>query len=342
MNRKEFLHHSLLTATGCFLAPGILNKSPIVLGHGAKKYQLRTDWCRADPENHPVNDAHEMVIDQKGFLYLLTNETRNNIIVFNKDGRVVDSWGHEFPGAHGLSIHNENGTEYLYITDTSKHEVYKTDLKGRIHMTISCPEYPELYSSKDEFVPTETAIADNGAIYIADGYGKDYILQFNANGQFIQSFGGRGAAAGNLLNAHGVCIDRRNPSRHLLWVSSRQEQAFKVFTLGGHHQFTVPLPGAWVCRPVIQGKYLYAAVLQSDNRQWQESGFITILDENHHVVSNPGGTDPGKDAANPLPMYQTIKAFKYPHDVCVDNDDNLYVAQWNSGKVYPYLLEPVL
>ena len=40
-------------------------------------------------------------------------------------------------------------------------------------------------------------------------------------------------------------------------------------------------------------------------------------------------------------MYQTIKAFKYPHDVCIDDDENIYVAQWNSEKVYPYKLEPI-
>lgn len=340
MDRKEFLQNALLAASGCLLVPGAFNKTPVLLGHGIKKYQLHTNWCKADPANHPVNDAHEMVIDQNGFLYLLTNDTRNNILIFNKDGNVVKSWGHEFPGAHGLSIHNENGTEYLYITDTTKHEVYKTDLNGRVIMTIGIPESTGLYSNSDEFIPTETAIADNGDIYIADGYGKDYILQFSADGKFIRSFGGRGSAPGNLLNAHGVCIDRRNPAQHLLWASSRQEQAFKVFALDGKHLFTIPLPGAWICRPVIQGKYLYAAVLQSDARQGQESGFITILDEQHKNISNPGGTDPVDPSRTTSPMYQTIKAFKYPHDVCVDKDENLYVAQWNSGKVYPYLLEP--
>jgi hypothetical protein len=35
-------------------------------------------------------------------------------------------------------------------------------------------------------------------------------------------------------------------------------------------------------------------------------------------------------------MAQAEKLFIHPHDVCVDRDDNLYVAQWSSGKVYPY------
>jgi hypothetical protein len=27
--------------------------------------------------------------------------------------------------------------------------------------------------------------------------------------------------------------------------------------------------------------------------------------------------------------------------VCIDDEENLYVAQWNSGRVYPYKLSPV-
>jgi hypothetical protein len=40
-------------------------------------------------------------------------------------------------------------------------------------------------------------------------------------------------------------------------------------------------------------------------------------------------------------MFQTNKIFQYPHDVCIDDEENMYVAQWNSGKEYPYKLEPV-
>jgi peptidylamidoglycolate lyase len=34
--------------------------------------------------------------------------------------------------------------------------------------------------------------------------------------------------------------------------------------------------------------------------------------------------------------------FVYPHDVCIDDEESLYVAQWNSAKVYPYKLTPVV
>ena len=55
---------------------------------------------------------------------------------------------------------------------------------------------------------------------------------------------------------------------------------------------TIPLPGAWVCRPVIKGDYLYAAVLQTNARLDEKSGFVLILDKNYKVVSNLGGNLP--------------------------------------------------
>jgi hypothetical protein len=95
-------------------------------------------------------------------------------------------------------------------------------------------------------------------------------------------------------------------------------------------------------RPVIHGDYLYAAVLQTNANQGKQSGWVTVLDKDFKVVSNLGGSEPSYVEAKIQEMYQTVKAFSYPHDVCIDDEENMYVAQWNSGKVYPYKLTPVV
>ena len=208
-------------------------------------------------------------------------------------------------------------------------------------MTLDYPKETGLYTKSEEYIPTETAIAPNGDIYVADGYGKDYIFQYDAQGRYIRHFGGRGDDAKNLLNAHGLCLDLRDEANPNLVVCSRQQNAFKRYDLRGKYLETIALPGAWVCRPVIKGEYLYAAVLQSNSRQWEQSGFVTILDRQNKVVSNLAGSEPAYKNGHLDEMYQTIKAFQYPHDVCVDDEENIYVAQWNSGKTHPYKLEPV-
>ena len=37
-------------------------------------------------------------------------------------------------------------------------------------------------------------------------------------------------------------------------------------------------------------------------------------------------------------MQERDKIFVHPHDVCIDRDGNIYVAQWTSVRGYPYKL----
>ncbi|HEY0900193.1 MAG TPA: 6-bladed beta-propeller [Sphingobacteriaceae bacterium] len=340
MDRRKFIGHASVGLAGLWSLPALASGEKEVFGHNDKKYRIDTKWSRADVARYPVNDCHEMVQDSKGRIILLTNETRNNVLVYDRSGKILTSWGTSYPGAHGLTLFNENGKDVLFICDNNRHQVIKTTIDGKELMVLDYPRESGVYEKAEEYVPTETAIAPNGDIYVADGYGKDYIIQYDSRGKYIRHFGGRGQQDRQLVNAHGVCIDSRN-GEPVLMVTSRMQNAFKRFKLNGDYIDTIALPGAWVCRPVVHGNYLYAAVLQSESLQGKQSGFITILDKNNKVISNPGGTQPEYESGKLKAMTQEEKIFQYPHDVCVDNDENLYVAQWNSGKVYPYKLTPV-
>jgi peptidylamidoglycolate lyase len=337
MNRKNFMQHTALASAGLIITDGLFarEKKKAVYGHNHMRYHMDNTWGNLNPVTHPVNDCHEMVQDKKGRILLLTNETKNNVLMYNTSGRLLEYWGHEFPGAHGLTITSENGTEFLFITDTVKHQVYKTTMVGAILMTIDCPMETGLYQKKDQFVPTETTVAENGDFFIADGYGLQYILHYSADGKLLSYFGGKGTEAKNLDNAHGICIDKRHGAPSLL-ITDRTRHCFKRFDMDGNLLEVISLPGACVCRPVIKNEHLYAAVLRSPDLDTPGSGFVTILDKDNKVVSNLGGTEPVYKDDVLQPMSQAEKIFLNPHDVCVDNDDNIYVAQWASGKVYPY------
>ena len=325
------------------LSPSLLteNNDDAILGHNNKRYKLNTSWSQVNASEYPVKDCHEMVQDKARRIILLTNETKNNVLIYDKSGKLLSSWGTEYPGAHGLTLFNENGPDVLFISDNSRHQVIKTTVDGKVLFALDYPKETGQYTKPEEYVPTETAIAPNGDIYVADGYGKDFIIQYDSSGKYIRHFGGRGTGNEHLLNAHGICVDKRNPSKPTLIVTSRQQNAFKRYTMDGNYIDTIPLPGAWVCRPVIKGNYLYAAVLKSNKKPNEKSGFVLILDKNFKVVSSLGGNLPDYHQKVPAEMYQTNNVFQYPHDVCVDDEENLYVAQWNSGQVYPYKLSPV-
>jgi len=343
MHRRKFIQNTSAATASLFMAPTILTKmkDDTILGQNNKRYRLNNQWSQLDFNRYPVKDCHEMVQDAQGRILLLTNETKNNVIIYDKKGKLITTWGNEYPGAHGLTLFNENGQQVLFICDNNRHQVIKTTLEGRVLLTLDYPKETGQYTKPEEYIPTETTIAPNGDIYVADGYGKDFVIQYDYKGNYIRHFGGRGDKDENLLNAHGITIDNRHPGGPFLIVTSRQQNAFKRYRMDGRYLSTIPLPGAWVCRPVINGDYLYAAVLQSSNAVGKQSGFVTILDKDFKCVSNLGGSEPVYTDGKLQEMQQTVKAFQYPHDVCIDDEQNLYIAQWNSGHVYPYKLEPI-
>jgi len=336
MERRIFIKQTTVFSAGFFIAKDLLAKNDgPVYGHNGMRYRMDNTWAKADPLKNPVNDCHEMIQDAKGRILLLTNETKNNVLIFNKSGKLLDTWGHDFPGGHGCTLVNENGAEFLFITDIVKHQVYKTTLDGRILMTMDVPLETGVYKKAEEFVPTETTIDTNGDIFIADGYGAQYITHFDKNGKLINFWGGRGDGDEHFDNAHGILIDRRGETPTLL-ITDRTRHCFKRFSMDGKLLDMIKLPGACVCRPVIKGDHLFAAVLRSPDLSKADSGFVTILDKDNKVVSNLGGTEPLYKDGELQPMAQADAIFRNPHDVCVDDDGNLYVAQWASGKVYPY------
>jgi peptidylamidoglycolate lyase len=336
MKRRNFVKSSTLSAFGLIITKDLFSNSKApVYGHNEMTYTLNTQWGALNPEKTPVNDCHEMVQDAKGRILLLTNETKNNVIIYNKSGSYIESWGTQFPGAHGLTIQNTEKEDFLFITDTAKHQVYKTTIDGKILLTIDAPADIPVYQKKEAFVPTETAVLENGEFYIADGYGAQHILHYDEKGVLKNSFGGKGEGDQFLDNAHGICIDYRKTTPTLI-ITDRTRNAFKRFSLDGKLMEIIHLPGACVCRPVIKGDYLYAAVLRSPSLSEADSGFVTILNKENKVVSNLGGSAPKYENGKLNPLSQTEKIFKNPHDVCVDDEGSIYVAQWASGKVYPY------
>lgn len=332
MKRRTFLQTTTLAGLGALAG---FDADPTI-GHGNFRYRINSRWCRADRNIHPVKNCHEMVFDKSGRIFMTTDDTRNNILVFNKDGNVLDAWGKEYPGAHGLTYHDENGAEMLFIADYERHQVIKTTLSGEVVRTFDWPADSGKYKDASEFRPTETAIGPNGDVFVADGYGKDYIVHYDPKGNVKNVFGGPML----LKNAHGVALDTRDAQKPALLVTSRAENKLKRFSLDGAWLETIDLPGAYICRPVVQGENVYFAVLISELPWDSGSGFVCILDKNNRVVSAPGASTPRYSADGSLkPLYQTVRVFKHPHDVLIDPDGHIYVAQWNSGGVYPVRLE---
>ena len=349
MNRRNFLQSTTQLAAGAVVLPHFYigkakpKLSDEVIGHGKFKYRVHKAWGDLDPAKTPVTNCHEMVMDAKGRLIMVGDNTQNNILIYDKSGKLLDAWGTTYKGGHGLTLWNAGGEEFLFICDTTG-RVIKTTLDGKELMVVEHPSKYGAYEEGQKFHPTETAIGPNGDIYIADGYGSNCILQFSQKGEFIRKIGKYGDGDDQFKTVHGVCIDTRDKNNPTLLATSRSHNAFKRFTLGGTYLSTIFLPGAFVCRPVIDDDMLYAGVCWSRLKylnRTPNSGFVTILDKKNKVVSNPGGTKPKYRKGKLQLMLQDQPIFKHCHDVCIDEDKNIYVCQWNADKTYPVKLERV-
>jgi len=348
---------SALAATWTQPLEAAVAADELILGHGDFRYLVIKDWVSPNQgRHHPILNCHEMVQVADGRLFMIGDHWDHQMLVFNPEGKILESWGAQWPGGHGLSLARENGEEFLFITDSGLWKtgglsyrqtgrVTKVDLSGREILSISHPMSVGAYEPEMVFNPTETAIAPNGDIFVVDGYGSQFVLHYNARGQFIKRFGGKDGvpAEQRLNNAHGIALDERGGKPTLL-VTSRADQSFRRFSLEGQYLESIAVPGAMVCRPVISGQHLYAGVCWSKTPQinalpQNPSGFTVILDAQQRVVSAPGGSAPVYDNGQLKPLQQAQRVFDHGHDVCVLDNGDLIVCQWNANQTYPIKLQ---
>lgn len=103
MKRRDFVKTSGVTASVAALSVQPFNiiqarnLSEEVLGLGKFKYRVHKKWGTLDPSKTPVKNCHEMVMDKKGRLIMITDEVKNNILIYDKNNRVVSNPGGTAP-----------------------------------------------------------------------------------------------------------------------------------------------------------------------------------------------------------------------------------------------------
>ena len=325
---------TLLLAAG-FLRCAFAAESA-VLGQGDFRYRAVDGWAREALSKVKIKNGHGLAIDGAGRMFFLTDDPQNNVIILNATGELLETWTARMPGAHGLTRIVENGKENLFLTDTALHEVRKLTLKGEELLHLPWPEKSGLYATAAEYRPSKVLLSPKGGeFYVFDGYGKDFVHHYAADGALIRSWGGSLGEGENQLahfGPHGGVVDTRDPQHPVILVCMSDKQEVKRFTLDGKFIDKFAMPGGNPRDAVLFGGFVFIPHLGD---QWPKDknapGFVSVLDRNNRVISNIGGTPPVYDAAGVLqPMSSTGAPFIHPHGVAVDAAGNLYVAQFSS------------
>lgn len=331
MNFRAFLLGSLLLSSASVMAhdgEGEIHSakatapitSPVQTGQGDLKYTTVPGWGKI-PGNDYIGSTHGgIVVDKTGKVYVST-DGKNNLVVYSEDGKFIRSFGPETRRLHGMNIVEQDGVEYIFAAAMGK--VHKIGLDGKIVMSLDGSKQ-EGHAWKKA---TAIAVAPNGDIFVADGYGSSLIFKYDKTGKFIKKIGIKGSKDGEFKTSHGLAVDNRNPEKPLLLVADRENRRIQILDLDGNFIKVSTTGLRRPCALSIWGDYVAVAELQ---------GRVVILDKNFQVVSkigdNPNKKLWAKFPAKPEEWEGGI--FTAPHGVSFDAKGNLYVMDWNKfGRV---------
>ncbi|MFO0878578.1 MAG: peptidase [Gemmataceae bacterium] len=341
MQRREFLSRSLATMLATGVAPLALTAreksgtKPAVIGKGEHTYECDHHWGQL-PSSIRWQTTHGTAVDAAGLVYITHQgygkDVMDTVVVFDPKGKYVRSFGKEWHGGgHGIDIRKEGGEEFIYLSHMSGNgPVAKTTLEGKLIWKKGAPAEAKVYTNPGSYRPTNVAFATDGGYYVADGYGANYIHQFDKDDKWVRSWGGTGDKAGQMRTPHGIWLDNRPGRTPSIVVADRANARLQYFSLEGKHLGFVKevlfpahfdIRGEVLMVPDLHARVSLfdkenkALVHLGDDPEWRKKVLAGFK-----VRSQPADWKDGK--------------FVHPHDACFDADGNIFVAEWvQTGRV---------
>jgi hypothetical protein len=289
--------------------------------------------------------THNVAVDPDNNLYVIHEGKANltdhpSIFVFDSAGKFIRAFGEQFQGGgHGLEVHVENGTPYLYVAAYQQvKSIAKLTLDGEIVWQQYAPTQSGHYASgeasnprklwgRDRFMPTNFAFLPGGDFLLADGYGSYFIHRYDADGNWLSSFGGVGKGEGSFNLPHGLWVDTRKGAEPGIMVADRANNQLQLLSIEGEYERTIGgfgLPANIdTSSELMLVPELVARVSLLDR---QYNTVATIGDDRERILADKkesGGFSIRTDESR----WEQGK-FVHPHDACFDREGNIYVAEW--------------
>jgi hypothetical protein len=294
------------------------------------KFTVVPNYFPAQPDSKMLGPTHGgAAVDRAGNVYVST-DTERGILVFGPDGKYLRCFGPSL--IHGLHLQRERDGEFLYAARPSAHEVQKIKTDGTAVWTMTYPTESGKYTKADEFNPTNVVALPDGTIFIADGYGKNWIHKYDADRKFVKSFGGQGASPaeeGKFNRCHGLAVDRRG-EKPLLVVCNRESGRVEHWDTDGNFVKVLAKDLRMPAAAHVNREFIAVAEL---------GGRVTIIDKEGKIAAQVGDNPDATQRAN-FGLEQakwTDGVCNSPHAVAFDRQGNLVVAEWSKfGRVQKF------
>ena len=194
-----------------------------IFGTGSYRYDIHHTFGNL-PDGWTWGNVSNVACDAQDRVYAFQRKDPP-IVIFDSQGNYLSSWGNgEMVDAHGIFI---GGDDTVFLLDRDAHEMLKYTLDGTLLMRIGTRD--EAHLQKPFNHPSDVAIAPNGDIFIADGYGNSVVHHYASDGNYIKSFGAPGEEFGEFSTPHGIWVDA--DSR--VYVADRENNSVQIFDTEG-------------------------------------------------------------------------------------------------------------
>ncbi len=244
-------------------------------------------------------------------------EVRNCLVVVDRQGKLIEAWTQwdqlfEGSGPHKIRISPYDPQKHVWVVNDAKHQIYKFTNDGK-QLVLTLGEAGVAGDDATHFgMPQDLAFLPDGSFVVADGLRNARIAKFDNDGKFVSSFGTRGAEPGQLSGVHGIAVGKDGR----IYVADRSNRRVQVFDAAGKVLDIWP--------NLRQPNDIF---ISADDRVWVVDGtnarLLQFDTEGQRLYWwGAYGVQPGQ--------------FWEPHQISVDSEGNLYIADSFGGRTQKY------
>lgn len=300
---------------------------PARMGSGLMTFDTVPGWGLRPDGSSAIGPCHGgVVVDSAGNVY---TSAEAGIFIFSPAGKVIRSYlGKQYSNCHDLEIRQEADGEFVYAARNNDAEGIKFNARtGEIVLKLTYPEESGLGLKR--FNPTAITVAENGDIFLSNGYASNHIFKYDKRGKYLMHFGEKGNGLKQFNTAHGMTLDTRYaPHRLLICDRNHQPKGRLVhYSLDGKFIEEVITGLGMPTSVAIQGDFVSVPDLH---------GRLVILNKANVIMAVLGfNPDPKRGRQYNIPQSEWIEGiFSGTHGSYWDADGNLYVQDWNiAGRI---------